>query len=349
MEKKRICVLHAKVPFVYGGAELLVKGLMDNLALGGFETELIQLPYKWETENDLYDNLLMWRLLDLNESNGRKIDLVIGTKFPSYGVRHDNKVVWLVHQYRQAYDLFDSPVGLKNTPGGSKIQQKIKQFDNLTLNEAKSIYTISGNVSSRLLSNNNLPSKPLYSPPSLVGRYFCGEYQDYLLSVGRLDPLKRNDLLIAALPFCPKNIRAKIAGRGPEMQALQQLAEELGVSDRVDFLGFVADKDLLELYANAMAVFYAPVDEDYGYITLEAFLSKKPVITCDDSGGVLEFVRSDENGLVSSSDARKIAAGITRIASDKNMCRSFGSAGFESVKDISWKNVVDTLTASIQQ
>ena len=347
MLKKRICILHAHIPFLYGGAEILVKGLSDNLIRRGFEAEIVQLPYKWYPKNSLFDNLMMWRMLDLSEADGKMIDLVIGTKFPSYGVQHPNKVVWLVHQYRQVYDLFDTPIGLAQTPDALEIKKTVEKFDELALKEAQKIFTISQNVTKRLKNFNQLESDPLYSPPSLAGRYICKDFQNYVLSVGRLDQLKRNDMLIRSLVHCDRKMRVKIAGKGPEAEKLASLAASLGVSERVDFLGFVSDDELIELYANALAVYYAPVDEDYGYTTLEAFLSKKPVITFVDSGGVLEFVKDEENGCVCRPDEEEVASAILKLSSNLTLSRQLGEAGFERVKDISWDNVIDKLTSTL--
>ena len=291
---------------------------------------------------------MMWRCLDLSEVNGEKIDLVIGTKFPSYGVQHDNKVVWLIHQYRQAYDLFDTPYGLRNEENGERIRDTVKRYDELCIREAKKIYGNSINVSERLRKYNGIESEPLYHPPALIGKYECQEYDRTILSVGRLDQLKRNDLLIKSLKDTDKNIRALIAGKGPEMESLKKLAHSLGVEKRVQFLGFVSDDELIKLYANAGAVYFAPVDEDYGYITLEAFLSKKPVITCKDSGGPLEFVRDGESGYVCNATPESIGAAIQKICNNSNRCKEMGQVGYECVKDISWDNVIDKLTCTIR-
>lgn len=347
MRKKKIIVTAAQIPFVKGGAELLVNYLVKNLIERGYDTETVSLPYKWYPENSLYDNMMAWRMLDLEEVNGEKIDLVIGTKFPSYGVKHNNKVTWLVHQYRQVYDLYDTDKGLINAKNGDKIRSRVMQFDKTCLLESKNIYTISDNVTNRLKKFNNIDSDPLYHPPALVGRYFTDEYSNYILSVGRLDKLKRNELLIEALQYCDKNIKAKIAGKGPEMEALKKIANKCGVSDRVEFLGFVPDDDLLKLYSNAFAVFFAPVDEDYGYITLEAFLSKKPVITCEDSGGVLEFVNDSQNGYVCPINTKALGDKINQLYNNKKICSELGNIGYNLVKDISWNNVIDKLTCTL--
>lgn len=342
--KKKIAILHAQVPFVTGGAELMVNSLKANLISRGFEAEIIALPFKWYPENSLYDNMLAWRLLDLSESNGQKIDLVIGTKFPSYGAIHDNKVIWMIQQYRQVYDLYDSQYGVGNDVNGKQIRERVSNYDKITVQEAKSVYTISKNVSNRLKRYNGIDSEPLYQPPPMYGKYKNGDPGDYICSVGRLDKLKRNDLLIKSLIYCDKNVKLKIAGKGPEMENLISLARKLKVEDRVEFLGFVPDDELIELYANSRAVYFAPVDEDYGYITLEAFLSEKPVITCNDSGGVLEFVEDGHSGYVVEPNAESLANSINKIWFDKKKSIDMGRSGYEIVKDINWDNVIKKLT-----
>ena len=182
----------------------------------------------------------------------------------------------------------------------------------------------------------------------LYGRYFHDSYGDYVLSVGRLDAAKRIDMLIKAARFTDKKVRFLIAGRGPERENLERLAQNEGVADRIEFLGFVNDDDLLKLYANARAVYFAPFDEDYGYITLEAFFSHVPVITTKDAGGVLEFVRDGENGFVCDTEAEMIGNAINKIFADEKRVQDFGEAGYQTVKDISWDYAIDRLTETIR-
>lgn len=348
MPKKRIGVLHAQVPFVKGGAELHVNNLVIQLRKRGYDAELISMPYKWYPEYSLYDSMLSWRLAELSESDAMKIDLLIPTKFPTYGAKHPNKVAWVIHQFRQVYDLYEGPYGYKGLPEGERIRQNVMKYDHITLSECKKIYSNSETVAERTRKYNGLNCEALYHPPNLVGRYYHEEYGDYILSVGRLDKLKRNDVLIRSLQYCDPKIKAKIAGKGPEMEPLKKLALECNVEDRVDFLGFVSDEELLKLYAGAFAVYFAPIDEDYGYITLEAFFSRKPVITSLDAGGVLEFVKDGVNGYVNEVEPEAIGESMEKLFQQKSRCSEFGLEGYEVVKDISWDHVIDSLTESIR-
>lgn len=347
---KKVVVLHAKAPFMWGGAEVMVSGLTRQLKLHGFDTELISMPFKWYPNNTLLDSYLMWRMPDLTETNGERIDLVIPTKAPTYMINHPNKVIWLMHQHRAAYDLKNnaSLFGLNTIEGGQGVIREIEKMDYVGITEAQQVFTISQNVSARLKKYNSISSVPLYHPPGLAGRYYSETYGDYILSVGRLSSEKRVDLLIRALPYCDKRIHAVIAGKGPEQAQLQKMAEELNVADRVIFAGFVKDDELLNLYANALAVCFLPIDEDYGYITLEAFLSKRPLLSCEDSGCVLEFAQQEQSAFITEPDPKMLAEQMQKLYKNKSMARDMGHSGYEAVKDISWDTVVDELTKSIR-
>lgn len=343
---KTIAVCAAQVPFFTGGAESHVNTLVEKLRERSFEVELINIPYKWYPHGQLLKSIEVWKLLDLTESNGKKIEMVISTKFPSYFVNHPCKVLWLIHQYRQIYDLFHSPYSGFDPENKKdmKLRNQLIQMDNKALKTYRRIYTNSKNTAERLRKYNHIAGIPLYHPPRLAGKYYTSGFNDYILSVGRLDKLKRVDLLLRALPYCDSRIRCKIAGTGPEFEQLQSLARECKVTERVEFLGYVPDDRLLALYAECSFVFFAPMDEDYGYITLEAFLSKKPVITGYDSGGPLEFVKDQHNGIVLRSyQEEDVARQIEGLFFDKKKCESFGIEGFKKVKNITWDHVVNTL------
>jgi glycosyltransferase involved in cell wall biosynthesis len=343
---KTIAICAAQVPFSRGGAEEHVEALARELKVRGYEADIINIPFKWYPDEQLFKSMELWKNIDLSESDGKPIDLVIATKFPSYFINHHNKVLWLIHQYRQAYDLLDTPYSGFDLSNKKQLKQ-YKEFiklDNKALKTYNHIYTNSVNTSKRLKKYNNINSSALYHPPKLYKKYFNSDLGDYILSVGRLEPLKRVDLLIKSLKYCDMKIKCKIVGRGSEMETLKKLSKKLGVSDRVEFLGFVSDDQLIELYANCAFVFFAPLDEDYGYITLEAFLSKKTVITAIDSGGPLEFVKNNINGIVLESlEEKKIAEKVESLFFDREKCVKLGVRGFDEVKDISWDNVINTL------
>ena len=347
--RKRIAICTAQVPFVHGGAEALVESLASALRAYGCDTDIVRLPFKWYPREELVKACLAWRLIDITESGGHPIDLVIATKFPSYVVRHPNNVVWLVHQHRMVYDLFGTEYSEFTISDEDRhLRQIIQRIDEHSLGEARRIFTISQNTAARLARYNGLRGEPLYHPPKHDGRYRNDGYGNFVFAVSRLDRIKRLDSLIGAMAHTQTGVRCHIAGSGPMETELRRLADKLGVRDRVEFLGYIDDDHLIDLYATCCAVFFAPRDEDYGYVTLEAFRSGKPVLTAPDSGGVLEFVKDEENGYVIPLDEpARIAERMDQLYTDKRLAAQLGEAGRSSVIDISWDHVIDRLTETL--
>jgi glycosyltransferase involved in cell wall biosynthesis len=342
----RVCVCASQVPFSRGGAEIHVDSLVAELRRRGFETELVTVPYSWNPRLQLLQSALAWRLLDLRDAAGRAPDLVIATKFPSYLVRHDNKVVWLIHQFRQVYDLLGTPYSdFADTPEDHATARMIHAMDRRALSEADRVYTNARNTADRLRRFNGLEGTPLYVPPQLGAAYHAGDYGDYVLAVGRLDPLKRFDLLVRSMGETETPVRCKIAGTGPQREPLESQIAAAGLGDRVELLGWVDDAELLRLYAGSLAVFYAPYDEDYGYITVEAFKSSKAVLAATDSGGVLEFVEDERSGFVCPPDSpRAFARRLDLLFADRRKAAELGAEGARRVAGITWDGVIRELT-----
>ena len=310
----RIIICGTQVPFVTGGAEKLVYTLSKKLTENGHHVDRVMIPFQWYPKENILRSALAWRLLDLEESAHRKVDLLIATKFPSYFIKHPRKIVWLVHQHRGSFDHYTTRFSpFQNTPGDTNLREEIMKQEKASLSEAKALFAISKNVSDRLEKYLGLTADPLYPPLIDPDRYYSREGGDYVLSVSRIEADKRVDLLVKALALCKKKIRAKIVGEGNQLEELKQMAEGLGIAERIDFPGYVSDDDLYDLYAGSFAVYFAPWDEDYGYITIEAFQSKKPVITSTQSGGVLEFVEDKVNGIVTDGSEEQIAAALDSL------------------------------------
>lgn len=341
---KRILICAAQVPFVRGGAELLVEGLRDALRAAGHSVDVVSLPYTWQPHERIAESALAWRLLDLTHVDGRPVDQLICTKFPSYAARHPRKVVWLVHQHRQIYDWYGTPLSdFTNTDADREARETVLRLDRTTLGEASARFTISQNVGARLRRFCGLESAPLYPPSRYAAQLHAGPYGDYLLSDARLDAAKRLDLLLRALALCSSRPRCVLVSSGPERERLERLARELGIAERVELRGFVPDDELVALYAGARAVYYAPYDEDYGFTAVQALAAARPLITTSDSGGVLEFVRSEIEGLVAEPEPAAIASQIDRVFHDPSLAARLGGAGPARVAGISWQKVVEAL------
>jgi glycosyltransferase involved in cell wall biosynthesis len=344
----RIVITAAHVPFQTGGAEWHQEALQRALAARGHAVELVQVPFQWSPREEALRNALAWRLLDFTQWNGVPVDLVIGTRFPSYAARHTNKVVWLFHQFRPAYDLHEAGVdGFPDTPEGRRFREDFIALDTRLLKECRRLFTTSKNNAERLRRYNGLHADVLRLPLHDPETYRCDGFEGFILSVGRLDRLKRTDRLLAGAARMKTPAPVVVVGHGPERAELERLTESLGLAARVRFLGRVDDATLRDLYARCTAVYYAPHDEDYGLVTLEAFQSGKPVVTTTDAGGPLEFVFSGETGLIAEDDPEAIAEALERVVTDVPAAREMGRRARESVRDLRWDPVVDALTATL--
>jgi glycosyltransferase involved in cell wall biosynthesis len=346
MAVRTVLVCETQVPLVRGGAELLVRQLVDELRARGFETDRVSVPFKWYPKQEILPHAAAWGLLDLSESNGRPIDLMIATKFPTYVARHPHKVCWLVHQHRAAYELAATAYSdFGHDELDVALRDRLMALDERALAECAARYTISNTVTARLARYNGLSSTPLYHPPLLAPRLSPGPYGDYVLSVARLERNKRVDLAVRSVAWWPEPLTLVVVGEGSQRPAVERAAEDAGVAHRVRFVGAVGDDELLELYRGALAVVYVPYDEDYGLVTLEGFLAAKPVVTATDSGGTLEFVDDGVNGAVAAPEPQAIGAAVARLHGRRADAAALGAAGRERALAITWDQVIERLVS----
>lgn len=340
-----VVVCDAQVPFVQGGAEHHVRELVRALQAQGHDAELVSLPFKWYPRAEVLAHAAAWRLLDLSESNGRRIDLVIATRFPTYFVRHPRKVAWLIHQHRAAYELAGTPFSdFTHTEADVALRERIVALDRIMLGECRRRFANSANTAARARRFNQLDVEPLYHPPRLAPRLHPGPFGGYVLAVSRLEPVKRVDLVVRAMAHAPLDVSLVVAGAGPDLAALEAMARDLGPGGhRVRFLGEVGADDLVALYAGALGVVYPPYDEDFGYVTLEAFLAHKPVITTTDAGGPTAFVEDGVHGWVTPPTPEAIGAAVGRLRADRARAARLGRAGYERARTITWDGVIERL------
>jgi glycosyltransferase involved in cell wall biosynthesis len=271
-------------------------------------------------------------------------------KFPAYLTPHDRKIVWLIHQHRSAYELYDHPTfgDLIVQESGPEVRDLIHQADRVALGEASRIFTNSRNVKDRLWSSLRIPAEVLYHPSPATEALIDqtpGPFGDYVFYPSRLEILKRQSLAIEAMSHVRTDVKLVLVGRGPDERKLRDQIQALGLADRVRLEVGVSDERLYELYLGACAVFNGPFDEDYGYVTLEGMAAHRPVITLSDSGGPLEFVADGETGSVTDPEPKAIAEAFDRSFTDRDDGATMGDAGHQLIRETvpTWPEVVTRL------
>lgn len=347
MASRRICVVTSDVPFVSGGHLTIARSLVLQLREFGYYADLVLTPQN-RFGRQLSAYLATW-LTDVGlTGDEERIDQVISFRFPSYAVRHPRHICWLNHRMREYYDLWEAFYPSLSKKG--RMKEHIRRFlihkiDNYLLKKrVKRLYAQSKTIQSRLLRWGGISSQVLY-PPAPMRRYRTSAYQNFIFAVSRLDRLKRMDLLIDAIAMTKsRGIRCLIAGEGKEADNLLRKIREKGLEGRVRLLGWVDDNTLIDYYARCRGVFFGPLNEDYGLVTLEAFSSRKPVLTCQDSGGPSELVEDGVSGFVVSPVPAMIAERIDLMAEDPALCQQMGEKGFELALGITWEKVIQELT-----
>jgi len=344
-----VLILNTQVPYCYGGAEVLAEDLEQELRLAGHRADILTLPFKWYPQQTLVNTMLAAGLTDITNFNGVNVDRVIALKFPMWLIPHPEMSLWILHQHRAAYDLWDSGMSdLAAMPDGLVLRDLIRRKDTEAIRASKGVFTISRNVSKRLKQYNDIDSNVLYPPPRAMERFRLDAYGDYFFFPSRITPIKRQELVIEALAHVPEPVKVVFAGEPDSPQYFEKLRRrvaELGVGDKVEWRGRIPEEDKFTLYANALMVIFPPVDEDYGYVTPEAMLSSKGVLTVADAGGATEFVQHERSGLIVAADPMAMATAISRIWNDRAEAQRLGAGARQRIGtiDLSWGRILGSL------
>jgi glycosyltransferase involved in cell wall biosynthesis len=324
----KVVVLNNMAPFTWGGAEELAHHLVINLQRIGVQAECLRIPFAWEPAELLVEQILMCKSFHIANA-----DRVIALKFPAYHAHHHSKVFWLLHQYRQAYDLWDA--GQSNIPltvRGAELKRLIKVADDQAFADAKHIFTNSAVTSDRLKFYNGVDSEILMPPLNDPEIFTGGPDQGYIFAPGRVNLAKRQYLLVEAMRQLPSSARLLIAGPPDSPADADELKKRVfaaGLQDRVTLdLRFLSRTELARYVNNARGIAYIPFDEDsVGYVTMEAFQAKKPVLTTTDAGGLLQIVHDRETGAVVSPTAEGLAEGMKNFLDNPTRAAEMGRSG----------------------
>ena len=342
----KIAILTNMAPFISGGAEVLTRDLKNKLIEYGHDAQIIRFYFSYSKNEHLLDGIIASKLTRIENT-----DCVIATKFPAYLIEHQNKKVWLIHQFRQAYDLENTAFDcFSHSEIDQRIKASIRKADIAALSKVNPIYTISPVITCRLSHYCGIDSSPLFPPLLDDTKYYFQEVGDFVFLPSRVNDSKRQALLVEAMRYTKTAVKLLLSGRGDTRQDEEnifQLIEKYDLSHKVTYLNrFISDKEKYELFSRCLMVAFAPLDEDYGYVTLEAFASKKPVLTCKDSGCPPYFISQKENGYIVAPDPKEIAGYFDYAYSQKHCIDQMGKNAYQSYldKDITWDRVIRRLT-----
>ncbi|HEY7055551.1 MAG TPA: glycosyltransferase family 4 protein [Vicinamibacterales bacterium] len=341
----RVAVVTSSPPMIEGGHMVIARELTKALCAEGYDAHVLVTPQnRFGRQASAY--LATW-LTDVQSSDGRPIDQVISLRYPSYAVRHPRHVCWLNHTMREYYDLWDR-FSATLTPQG-RVKERIRR----TFIHAADRYLLTRNVTRLVTQSNTIRERlsmwpdlraSVVYPPAPDRPYRCEEYGDDILFVSRLTPLKRADLLIRALATTDgRGLRIVVAGDGEAGPTLETLAREIGVDGRVRFAGRVSESEMIDLLSRCRAVCFPPFEEDYGFVTVEAFASRKAVVTCRDSGGPAELVVDGKSGFVSDPTPQAVARALRTLAEDKALAERMGGDALAAGARLTWPETVRQL------
>jgi glycosyltransferase involved in cell wall biosynthesis len=333
-----LAIVTSSPPDVEGGHLVIARALVAAARDAGHDARLVLTPDNgFGRQSSSY--WAAWRT-DVQRIEGRHVDQVISLRYPSYAVRHPAHVCWLNHTMREYYDLW--PRLTASISAANRVKERVRK----ALTHAVDGWLLTRNVTTVVAQSQTIQHRlardfgiraDVLRPPPPPRRYRCEQYGSYVFAVSRLTALKRIDLLLRALAEPDASaVRVVIAGEGDERVPLERLASELGVANRVQWLGRIDDESLLDHFARCRAVCFAPFAEDYGFVTVESFASAKAVITCSDSGGPAELVRDDLTGLVCEPTPSALAAALGRLSADVALAERLGTAAAAQVASMTW-------------
>jgi len=344
--QRRILVVTSGALFVRGGHITIAEETAAALRRAGYLSDVLVTPQN-RFGRQLPAYLSNW-LTDVGETaDGHPIDQVISLRFPSYAVRHWHHVCWLNHRMREYYDLWERFTRGLGRRGRFKEGIRRRIFHTLDgwllRRNVTRLIAQSRTIQARLQRFGGLESELLYPPPPLRP-YRTDGYGDYVFAVSRLHPLKRLGLLVEAVArMRDRTLNFKIAGEGEEEAALRERIKDLGLEGRVELLGAVTEAELVDHLARCRAVYFAPWNEDYGFVTLEAFASGKAVVTTTDSGGPAELVGHERTGFVAPPTPEGVAESLDALARDPGVAERLGQAALAASREHTWERAIEYL------
>ena len=321
---------------------------MQALRRAGHEAEIVSIPFNGRPECRLIEQMLACQLLDLEESMGTRIDRLVGLTFPAYLVSHSVKVIWLLHPFRPAYDLWETPhATLHLAPNGEQLRRLIHAADSRLISRAHGVFVSSRSAAERLRLDCGITATPLRAPPSYAERYRHSGDGDFFLLPSSTESPSREELVLQAMSRTRHRVRLRVltgAASPPARSVPDTEAALLG--DRI-VRGDAAGEERRALFGSCLAVIFASLGEGDGMVALEAMLSQKAMVTCNDAGGGVELVRDGQTGFICPPDPEALADVLDQLWEDRALARRLGRAARASYQELglSWNAVIERLLA----
>ncbi len=318
------------------GEDRFLDGLRTALETKGMTVEIVAVLHDESSYEALSDTYARYAALDLSSFDG-----VVSTTIPGCAAAQPNKVCHLLRTSRRFYDMFDAEYPSPSQEH-RQLRRHLQELDRAALKDLDNVFVASDEIRGRLLKYLGADSEVL-RPSTTLGGLHAASYE-FLLLPGRLHKWKRADLIVKAMAYVKSQIELLICGSGEENASLKTLASG---DTRIHFLGRVSDEKLAMFYSRALAVPYAPIGEDFGFVALEAALCEKPVITCVDSGEPARMVYDGRTGFICEADPKEIGRCIDALAKRPDVASAMGRIGRGSVGHASWEHVASVLVRSL--
>lgn len=311
-------------------------------------------------------------------------DVVIATQPPSYAVKHPKTVVLFYHHLKIYYDLHDVYVKTlsKDEELDAKTKDIVREIDSKYITNEKYYLAGSKHVAKRLMNFNKIDEKNIDIFEAGINESIF-EYKgstDFKspICVGRHEFPKRPELFLHAMKYLP-NIEGRIVGQGGKTEDLKIIdkylqeahknkinidddelwkktvfnANKLSINNNIKsnviFTGKVSEKELIKEYANALCVVCPSYEEDYGLTAIEAMAFGKPVITCNDGGGYMEFIEDGKNGFVVEPTGEAIAEKIKYLNDNRDVLETMSKNAYEFSRNYNWDIILKKLNDYLKE
>jgi len=340
----KIALFVTAIPFIYGGTELVIEELKEQLEKREHTANVFRLPSSDDYETGIFLDALCAQMLNFDD-----YDMLISFKWPAYLAVHRQKKLWIFHQFRQVYDLYNKSFGISDNDFGNAIKEMVSQTDCVALPRADKIFAIS-NTTKRLKEYSGIDAQIMHCPLLNCEKYYKKLLGDYIYYPSRIDRFKRQMLAVEAMRYVQSDVKLVLDGKiGDDFlfDEIQSYMEKYDLSDKITINAvFVSEEDKIERYANCLAGLYLPIDEDSpGFITFEAFYSHKTIITVSDSGGVADF--TGDNALIADPSPQAIAEKIDFLYNNKDTAEKMGQRAYNFISqlNVNWDETIKRLLA----